>query len=595
MTNSAIKTVLVILVYCALPSQGSAQTAGQEASEPIPQALASKYHFDLTRYFFANPETEKREREKVYATIAELERLKDRTTTSAANLARALELQGRVQSLVYRHTIYFSLRYATNIRDDVSRDEQTRFAAEVNKRLSFLSAELGRLDARTFERFLRERPSLKHHDFAIEDYRRQRSHALALPEAEILATLNPSVQGWQGEFYNRVANPKADWASLEEHLAFVLIRLVKARNAIAKLRHHPDGPAEAYFNQYLSTEEVKDLLDQLSRRAELHKHYEQVRVDYLKKVTGRDTIRFYADFRGAIPGFTPRLSIVEATEAIKNSVAPLGPEYQQEVASLLDPAQGRMDIVPGPGRAPGGFTSGFPGSVKSVFYTAGYRGNFSDVVVLAHEAAHAAQFEMMAANNVSPPYVTGSDFLKESYSYFNELLLVDYFYGRETDPKRRAFYLDQFFERAFQIFSQAWAAAFEQALYDDVADGKIVGAEDLNALMIRVGARYSTWFDLDPDAKRDWIAIPHYFRNPLYRVNYLYARLLALKYYELYKRDPAGFVPHYLALLRNGYDAPPDVLLKRFLSLDMRSSRFVDDVLDILSSKMPELERVYNP
>jgi hypothetical protein len=84
---------------------------------------------------------------------------------------------------------------------------------------------------------------------------------------------------------------------------------------------------------------------------------------------------------------------------------------------------------------------------------------------------------------------------------------------------------------------------------------------------------------MDTDSKRDWIAIPHYFRNPLYRVNYLYARLLALKYYELYKRDPNAFVPRYLALIRNGYDSPPDMLLKRFLDLDMRESRFVPGVL----------------
>ncbi len=252
-----------------------------------------------------------------------------------------------------------------------------------------------------------------------------------------------------------------------------------------------------------------------------------------------------------------------------------------------------MDVVAGPDRSGGGFTAGFPGSVTTVFYTGGFRGGFNDVIVLAHEAGHAAQFEMMAANRVPAAYVSGSDFLKESYSYFNELLLVDYLYQRETDPKRRVFYLDQFFERAFQIFSQAWATAFEQALYEGVADAKLTSADDLNKLMTQIGSRYSIWFEMDQDAKRDWINIPHYFRNPLYRVNYLYARLLALKYYELYKRDPTPFVPRYLALIRNGYDAPPDVLLKRFLDVDMTDSRFVDGVLDSLNARLPELEKAY--
>lgn len=588
-----MKTLFALVICGALLWRIQGQAFGQEPFEPIPQDLLAQYHFDLARYFFANPEIERQEREKIFRKVTELEGLKGKVAASAATLAQALDLQGEVQSLVSRHTIYLSLRYATNIRDTVSRDQQTQLTADINKRLSFLSAEFRNLDERVLVRFLRQRPSLERYRFYLQDYARLKPHSLSAPQAELLGTVNPLIQGWQGEFYNRVANPQGDWSTLEENLSFALIRLVRARNTIARLRNHADGPAEAYFNQYLSTREVKDLLDQLARSAALHKRYETARVNYLKRVTGRETLRFYADFRGAIPGFTPRLNIVEATQAIKNSVMPLGPEYQREIASLLDPANGRMDVVAGPNRSPGGFTAGFPGSVTSVFYTAGFRGSFNDVIVLAHEAGHAAQFEMMAANQVPAAYITGSDFLKESYSYFNELLLVDSLYQRETDPKRRAFYLDQFFERAFQIFSQAWATGFEQELYEGVAEAKLTSADDLNKLMTRIGSQYSIWFEMDPDSKRDWIAIPHYFRNPLYRVNYLYARLLALKYYELYKRDPSAFLPRYLALIRNGYDTPPDVLLKRFLDLDMRESRFVTGLLDSLTSKLPELEEAY--
>jgi oligoendopeptidase F len=195
---------------------------------------------------------------------------------------------------------------------------------------------------------------------------------------------------------------------------------------------------------------------------------------------------------------------------------------------------------------------------------------------------------------VPPLYASGSDFLKESYGYFNELLLFDHLRQTETDLQRRAVYLDRFFERAFQIFSQAWTTDFEQALYEKVAQGELATAENLNALMARTGARYSIWFELDDDAKRDWINIPHYFRNPFYRVNYLYARLLALKYYGLYKRDPKAFAAGYLALQRNGYDAAPDVLLKRFLGVELRGNRFVSDILDILKDRMREMETLYS-
>lgn len=586
-----VKTTTVVL--CCLFLLMADSVRAQQAFEAIPPSDASKYRFDLSRYFFSSPAAEKQERKAVYDVITQLEPLKGRVTKSATNLEKAFELQGKVQSLIYRHTIYLSLLYSTNTRDILSRDEQGKFAAEANKRLGFLSAEVRGLDDKTLARIIRQRPSLKRYLFAIEAYRRLQPFTLTPAESALLTTLNPYIQRWQAEFYNRVP-PTSDWSINQDNLAFVLIRLVKVRNAIAQLRHHVNSPEEEYFSSYLSTEEVKSLFEKLAQQAEIHKRYERARVSYLKKVTGRDTIRFYSDFRGGIPhAASPRFKITEATEAIKNSVAPLGPEYQREIAALLDPSKGRLDIVPGPNRVPGGSTSGFPGSVKSVFYTAGFRGNFNDVIVLAHEAGHAAQFEMMAGKGVLPTYVNGSDFIKESFSYFNELLLVDYLYQHETDPKTRVFYLDQFFERAFQIYNQAWAAEFEQKLYEGVEQGKLTSAEDLNALMTRTGSRYSIWFGMDDDSKRDWINIPHYFRSPLYRVNYLYARLLALKYFEAYKRDPGSFAPRYLSLLRNGYDAPPDVLLKQFLGIDMRGDQLVSDVLAILNSRLPELEATY--
>jgi len=40
------------------------------------------------------------------------------------------------------------------------------------------------------------------------------------------------------------------------------------------------------------------------------------------------------------------------------------------------------------------------------------------------------------------------------------------------------------------------------------------------------------------------------------------ARLLALNFYWMYQNDRERFVPRYMALMRNGFDAPPAVLLK---------------------------------
>jgi oligoendopeptidase F len=52
-------------------------------------------------------------------------------------------------------------------------------------------------------------------------------------------------------------------------------------------------------------------------------------------------------------------------------------------------------------------------------------------------------------------------------------------------------------------------------------------------------------------------------------VNYVYGGMLALAYYKAWRADRAGFDRAYISLLRNGFDDTPDVLLKKFLHINL--------------------------
>src|SRR5689334_17175212 len=80
----------------------------------IPPEQASRYHIDFARHFFASPEVEKAERANLSATLSQLESLKGKVASSAANLQRALELNDRVQIQFRRHYAYLYLRNAVN-------------------------------------------------------------------------------------------------------------------------------------------------------------------------------------------------------------------------------------------------------------------------------------------------------------------------------------------------------------------------------------------------------------------------------------------------------------------------------------------------
>jgi oligoendopeptidase F len=83
------------------------------------------------------------------------------------------------------------------------------------------------------------------------------------------------------------------------------------------------------------------------------------------------------------------------------------------------------------------------------------------------------------------------------------------------------------------------------------------------------------------------------YEDPFYDLNYVYGALLALKFYEMYRRDPKHFVPRYIALMRNGFDAPPAILLKRFLDIDLHDPGLVSNALSVVEDKVNLLEKSY--
>jgi hypothetical protein len=46
--------------------------------------------------------------------------------------------------------------------------------------------------------------------------------------------------------------------------------------------------------------------------------------------------------------------------------------------------------------------------------------------------------------------------------------------------------------------------------------------------------------------------------------------------------------------MRNGFDAPPGALLKRFLDIDLKDPRLVSDTCRILEGKLQRLEAIYS-
>ena len=64
------------------------------------------------------------------------------------------------------------------------------------------------------------------------------------------------------------------------------------------------------------------------------------------------------------------------------------------------------------------------------------------------------------------------------------------------------------------------------------------------------------------------------YEDPLYLVNYLYAGLLATEMFDGVERDPSGFPNRYADLLRRGFYASPEELLRSSSAAACRRRRW---------------------
>ena len=78
-------------------------------------------------------------------------------------------------------------------------------------------------------------------------------------------------------------------------------------------------------------------------------------------------------------------------------------------------------------------------------------------------------------------------------------------------------------------------------------------------------------------------------------MNYLYAGLLALKYFTQFEADPKSFSPRYVALLKNGFNDSPAALERRFLGIDLSDEKaLVADATALIDARSKELAELYS-
>jgi oligoendopeptidase F len=599
-----LRRFVFFLLLARLPHSLACQQA--PAFNPFPRGLDQTYRFDLARNFYRTSDVAAAARRDVLASFRLLA-ARINHVNDGPSLYNVLAITDTLTRELMRQYSYYSLRSSIDTRDQEAGRASGELGATTGPVLSELQRKLGSVSSSQFAAYVRTEPRLAKYSYAVtlaraENARRPDSAAdrlLSAAEAEA-ARWGPSlfqatmanirfgtVHGPDGELDvlrngNQIrSHPdravreagyrlnQAALATRRDTFALILTRTADIRNKLARQRGWPDYPTQFYAAGGLEPRQVRALLESVAKRSDINKRYERHIVAAIRRDFGYDTVHFWdltAPSKGKV---APRFDIEAASREVLAAAAPLGEGYVRELRSLLDPRNGRLDLITRANRVDRpGFSTGLVG-FPSMFFQGRFEGYTDDLVILAHEAGHAVQNMLMDSAGVLPRYASGPSYFTESFATLSQLLLLEHLFRSASSEADREYYRRRLLDDALAVFRNSWESLLELQIYDSVAAGRNLNANGIEKLTQNVASRFSVWFGGNDGRALAWVQPIQFYTWPLYRSNYVIANLLALQYLDKLHRDPVGFTKKYGALLRHGYDAPPEELLQRFLGVSL--------------------------
>jgi oligoendopeptidase F len=614
--NSIPALIMMAVLFCL----GSVKTS---AFEPFPENQKDLFHFDLKKNFYIDDSAHKADIEKAKRIISEIEKHKGRVGSSAKEFLELFSLISDYTNVYYSLYAYGEFREAINTKDRGPFEKYLEVSAEGGSRTAFVQVELKGFSDEKLAAFIKAEPLLAKYSYSIKDTTRRSPHLLSQEKEELLAKLSPSRYEWQEAIFQMafdrtkfgevdvlgksfdsgrnyealIRNPdrkvrekafieySKGLNSVSDLAGFSLCRLMKAANEESMMRGFKTSYDESLFNSYLSRQAIENIFSQLEATAPVYKEYQQYKLELAKNREKLDDPQLWDIEIPPADMEEPMFTAVEAMEAVKKALAPLGPKYGDELAKLLDPKNGRLDIVGGSFRKQGAFCEAGFG-----FFQDNFQGFLGDVGTLAHESGHAIHHRLVLLNRGGEMFSQGPPYLTESFAMFNEYLFKDYLLKNLKDEKqKKAIIFDQLNEQMY-LWELGRRAEFEMAAYDKVASGEITDTKGFNKTCMDIGKKYDIFFERNSGLEVWWIRKHHYWSVPTYYKNYVIAEILALKYFELYKKDQEGFSKKYIAMVESGMDRDAQSLLKDFLGIDLNDPNLMKDTLKIVKDNF-ELEK----
>lgn len=551
---------------------------------------------------------------------------KGRLAESRENLRDVLHLFEQLEMKLERVYMYAKLNMDvdnSNSKYQAMHDKTLGILFRIQESTAFLTPELTAMEPETLRSWVNEDDSMADFRHMIDDLIRSRAHVLSTREEQLLAMAAPAFEGFDTAYsmlesvdlkFGEITDEKGEKVALTQGLfgklrdsrdrrvradAFSLMHNAFAGmgNTIsalyagsvrtdvfgARARGFQDSLEKALFSDNLPRSIYTGLIEAVRSKLPANRRYLELR----RRCLGLDKLHIYDTYLPIVEMPDKEYTYEQACNIVKDSLAPLGDAYRQDLSRLL--AGGWVDVYETPGKATGAYATGVYG--VHPYMLLNFVGNLSDVFTLAHEAGHC----MHTYYSDSQSYINKDYpiFLAEIASTVNENILMRDMIRRcdtstEEGKREKAYLINRFLEEfKGTVYRQTMFAEFELKVHEMAEHGEPLTGETLCDVYGNLLHDYfGDEVEIDDYMRWEWARIPHFY-NAFYVFKYAtgFSAAAAITRSLL----NGGDVEHYRTFLHaGGSDYPAETLKKA--GVDLTKPDAVKEALEEFETMLGELE-----
>ena len=528
----------------------------------------------------------------------------------AQALLEALDLEERLEELVYKLAGYASLVQAADTRNSQAMSAMGRIDAlyaAAAAPVAAIKAWIGGLE--DLDALTEQGGKLRDYAYLLKRDRKDRIHQLPGIGEEVAAKLSRSDA----------------WADMHQHLTSTVAVTYRGEttnlSAIRNLAYSDDAAVrkDAYEAELQCYDAIKDpvafALNSLKLKtitmAQLRGYESPLDMVLQKCDMRRETLdAMFAAMDEYLPKFWQYLRAKGRLLGHENGLpwydlfAPVGKssrtfttqqarDYLVELFSRFDEAESRMiarafdnawiDFFPRDGKAGGAFCAGVEWLGESRILT-NFDGQMGDVVTLAHELGHAFHNENIRAHR--PLNRDYSMPVAETASTFNECVVMASAIGDAADDAERMALIESQLSDATQVICDIYSRfRFEREVFQR-REREFLNTDALCDIMLRAQkASYGDGLDENILHPYMWVCKSHYYGSTYYNFPYAFGALFARGLYAQYEKEGAAFVPKYKKLLYTTTVASAEDTAK-VAGIDLTDKNFWRGALDIIARQI---------